>query len=60
MLMHHADPRRQCGAWIAGRQCLAEHFNPTFIGLIVTEQDVHQRGLTRAVFAQKGDDFATL
>ena len=60
MLMHHANPRRQCGAGIAGWQGLAEHFDATFISLIMTKQDVHQRGLTRAVFAQKGNDFATL
>ena len=37
MLVHHANPCRQCGARIAGRQGLAEHFDVTFISLIMTK-----------------------
>ena len=58
MLVHHPDPRRQRRARVTGGQGVAEHLNRPRIGHIVTEEDVHQRGLARAVFAQKRDHLA--
>ena len=58
MLMHHADPGLKRRARIAGRQRAAEGGDRAFVGDILSEQDVHQRGLARAVFAQKRHDLA--
>jgi len=51
---------RQRGAGVARRQRCAVHFHRARIGQVVTEEDGHQRGLARAVFAQQGQHLAGL
>ena len=51
MLVYHADAGGQRRARIAGRQTLAKDFDMTFVRRVMAKQDVHQRGLARAVFA---------
>ena len=58
MLVHHAHARGQRGTRIARRQTLAENLNMAFVGGVMSKQDIHQRGLACAVFAQQGNDFA--
>jgi hypothetical protein len=58
MLMHHADAGGECRARIARRQDLSSDRHAPGIGDVVTEDDVHQRGLAGPVLAQQGEDFA--
>jgi hypothetical protein len=60
MLVHHADARLDRRARTARRKLLPEDLHPAFIRGVVAEQDVHQRRLARAVFAQKREDFTLL
>ena len=60
MLVHHADAARQGGLGRSGRQALAERLDAALVGHIMAEQDIHQRGLAGAVFAQQPQNFAAL
>src|SRR5690606_17475954 len=58
MLMHHSHARFQCSAGLTCGQGLAEHLDQSFICDVMAKQDVHQRGLTSAIFTQKRHDLA--
>jgi hypothetical protein len=58
MLMHHADSGRQRRMRIARRQRSAKGLDVPFVGGVMAEQDVHQRGLARAVFTQQRNHLA--
>jgi hypothetical protein len=58
MLVHHTHARGQCGTRVSGWQALAKDFDMTFVRRVMAKQDIHQRSLARAVFAQQGNDFA--
>ncbi len=58
MLMHHAHARGQRRARMAGRQRLTEDLDRALVGHIMAEEDVHQRGLARAVLTQKRHDLS--
>ena len=60
MLVDHADAGLDRRARVAGRQNLAEGFDRSFVGDIVAEEDVHQRGLAGAVFTKQRDHLAAI
>ena len=53
--MHHADARRQRRPRLARRQRLAKDFDRAFVGRVMAEENIHEGGLARTVFAQQGD-----
>ena len=55
MLVHHAETRRDRRARLARGQGATEQLHAPPVGGVMAEQDVHQRGLARAVLAQKRD-----
>ena len=62
VLMHHPDASIQCGMGRAWLQLFKgamrpQHKHLSFIGHIVTEKDVHQRGFAGTVFSEKCKDF---
>ena len=57
MLMHHAHPRRQSTARIAGRQGVAKHLHRPGISHVMAKQNIHQGGLARTIFAQQSHHF---
>ena len=60
MLVHHADARGDSGGGITGGKGLAKGFDVTLVSHIVTEQDVHERCLARAIFAKQGQYLAAV
>ena len=63
--MHHADAQFHCGVGIVDVDGLAVEFDGAFkatggVDDRHTEEDVHQRGFTSAVFTHEGVDFAAL
>ena len=54
MLVHHANTRRDCVARALERGGLSIQKNLPFVGLMQSVQDVHERGLTRAILPQQG------
>ena len=58
MLVHHADAGSQCRSRLAGRQDNSLHLDCSGIGHIMAEQDIHQRGFARTIFAQQPQNFA--
>ncbi len=58
MLVYHANARIDCSAWLALWDFDTFDENAAFIGHIMTEEDVHQRGLASAIFAEESEDFA--
>src|SRR5690606_9996445 len=58
VLVHHAHPRGESSAGVAGGKRLAEDLDRARVGRVMAEEDVHQRGLARAVLAEKGDYLA--
>ena len=60
VLMHHANAKLNRLAGRLDLNFLAIQENLTLGGLIKTDQDVHQRGLTSAVFTQQRQNFAAI
>src|SRR5947209_2895345 len=58
VLMDHTDPGAdRVGGSVLRKPPAGDLYLP-LIGLDQTEQDVHERGLARAILSQKPDDFA--
>ena len=62
VLVHHADAGIERGLRRAGRErrqraVRPRHADRSFVGHVVAEQDVHQRGLAGAVLAEQREDF---
>ena len=60
VLVHHADAQADGIVRLCDLDLLAVHENLAAIGMVETVDDVHQRGLARAVFAQQGVNLALL
>ncbi len=60
VLVHHADAGIDRRAGVARPKRLAEGLDRPLVGDIMAEQDVHQRGLAGAVFAEQRDHLAAL
>ncbi len=54
VLVHHADARAHGVAGAGEVHDLVVHQDLAAVGVIETKQDVHERRLARAVFAQQG------
>jgi len=53
VLMHHSDSGRHRVAWSGEVLLDAVDFNMSLIGGVETVENVHQRGLASAIFAQQ-------
>ena len=58
MLVHHADAGLDHRARSAGRQRLSEGGHGARVGDVVTEEDVHRRGLAGTVLTEQRQQFA--
>ena len=58
MLVHHADACFESSLGSACRKRLAEDFDCPLIGHIVAEENIHQGGFARTVFAEKATYFS--
>lgn len=60
VLVNHAQPGAQRRFWRARRQRRAIDFDTSFIGRVMAEEDVHQGGFARPVFAEQGQHLTAL
>ncbi len=56
MLMHHAEPRVDRVTWTVKANRLASNANSTFVLVVETEENVHQRRLAGSVFSEERVD----